>query len=100
MDYTNNILPIRNYPEKDDNGTRVAYLIPETSITKQEYEDIVEYIGVNGPGWQVLCMKGKYVLHSDMCPDIAKERILKRLEELKANPELSGNKSHNIYLGA
>lgn len=84
MDFTNNVLPIRNYPEFDDNGTRVLYLIPETSITQTEYDDIVKYIGVNGPGWQVLKIKGSYVLHSDQDATVAKTKVLARVAELKA----------------
>lgn len=100
MNYTNNILPIRNYPEYDDNGTRVLYLMPEASLTKTQYDDIVEYIGTEGPGWQVLKIKGSYVIHSDMDATKAKTAVLARLTEVKANPELlSGKKSKNIYLG-
>lgn len=101
MDFTNNILPIRNYPEKDDNGVRILYLMPEVEITKANYDDIVEYIGTEGPGWQVLKIKGKYLLHSDCDATKAKTAVLARLAEVKANPELlSGKKSKNIYLGA
>lgn len=100
MDYTNNVLPIRNYPEYDDNGTRILYLLPEASITSGNYDDIVEYIGTEGPGWQVLKVKGKYVIHSDHDAEATKTAVLKRVEELKKNPELSGKKSGNIYIGA
>lgn len=75
MRYTNNVLPIRNYPEYDDNGTRVLYLIPELSITKDQYDCIVKNIGTDGPGWQVLKVKGSYVLHSDADPATTKSKI-------------------------
>lgn len=100
MDYVNNVMPIRNYPEKDDNGVRVLYLLPEASITQANYNDIVEFIGTEGPGWQVLKIKGKYVIHSDHDAEATKTAVLKRVEELKANPELSGKKSTNKYIGA
>lgn len=101
MDYVNKVLPIRNYPEKDDNGVRVLYLLPEAEITETNYNDIVEFIGTEGPGWQVLKIKGKFVIHSDHDATATKTAVLKRVEEMKTNPELlSGKKSHNIYIGA
>ena len=81
MNYTNGILPIRNYPEYDSTGVRVLYLIPEKEISANNYTAVKTYLGTNGPGWQVLNFGSKYYLHSDCNPDEMEKVIAAEVTE-------------------
>lgn len=52
---------ITRYPDiLDDDMNRELYLIPGQEITEDEYEVIKEYLGVTGPGRQIIEKNGSY----------------------------------------
>lgn len=84
---SNEYKPLRNIREFDDNGTRLLYLVARATLTEAQYKDIVDYLGVNGPGFQALCIDGSYFLACDGDPAKVKAEVLVRLAEKTAVEE-------------
>ena len=78
---SNEFKPLRNVREFDDNGTRLLYIIARATITETEYNNIVTYLGTNGPGYQALSIDGDYFLACDGDPTKVKAEVLARLAE-------------------
>ena len=58
------------------------YLLPTVEITKAQYDMIKQYLGVTGPGRQVIVRaNGKYYLKSDEASEDAIARIKKELAD-------------------
>lgn len=58
------------------------YLLPTVEITKAQYDMIKQYLGVTGPGRQVIVRAdGKYYLKSDEASADAIARITKELAD-------------------
>lgn len=58
------------------------YLLPEVEITEAQYDMIKEYLGVMGPGRQVVVRDdGKFILKSDEASEDAIARIKEELAE-------------------
>ena len=58
------------------------YLLPTVEITKAQYDMIKQYLGVTGPGRQVIVRAdGKYYLKSDEASEDAIARITKELAD-------------------
>lgn len=73
---------VHKFPDiLDDNLNTPLYLLQKTVITEAQYEMIKEYLGVYGPGRQVIQEGETYYLLSDEDSDAALERIAKDLAE-------------------
>lgn len=58
------------------------YLLPTVEVTKAQYDMIKQYLGVTGPGRQVIVRAdGKYYLKSDEASEDAIARITKELAD-------------------
>lgn len=58
------------------------YLLPTVEITEAQYNMIKQYLGVTGPGRQVIVRAdGKYYLKSDEASEDAIARITKELKD-------------------
>lgn len=67
----------------DEDMNTELYLLPEVEITEEQYNMIKEYLGVMGPGRQVVVREdGKFYLKSDEASEDAIARITKELAEL------------------
>ena len=78
---SNEFKPLRNVREFDDQGTRLLYIIARATITETEYNNIVAYLGTNGPGYQALNINKEYFLACDGDPTKVKAEVLVRLAE-------------------
>ena len=66
----------------DTDMNEELYLLPTVEITKAQYDMIKQYLGVTGPGRQVIVRaNGKYYLKSDEASEDAIARIKKELTE-------------------
>lgn len=68
----------------DDTLNTSLYLLPKVEITKSQYNMIKEYLGVYGPGRQVITEGTKFYLLSDEASEDAIVRITEELKELGA----------------
>lgn len=82
--------PLRNVREFDDNGTRILYIVARAELTETEYNNIVTYLGTNGPGFQALAINGDYFLACDGDPTKVKAEVLVRLSEKMPVEEETG----------
>lgn len=66
----------------DTDMNEELYLLPTVEITKAQYDMIKQYLGVTGPGRQVIVRaNGKYYLKSDEASEDAIARITKELAD-------------------
>lgn len=66
----------------DTDMNEELYLLPTVEITKAQYDMIKQYLGVTGPGRQVIVRaNGKYYLKSDEASEDAIARIKKELAD-------------------
>lgn len=66
----------------DEDMNRELYILPEVEITEAQYEMIKTYLGVTGPGRQVIEREnGKFYLKSDEKSEAAVARIKVELAE-------------------
>lgn len=73
---------ITRYPGiLDYDMNKELYLIPEQEITEDECEVIKEYLGVTGPGRQVIEKNGGFYLKSDEAPTAALARVKAEVAE-------------------
>jgi len=73
---------VHKFPDiLDDTLNTPLYLLPKTEITEAQYNMIKEYLGVYGPGRQVITEGEKFYLLSDEDSEAALERITKDLAE-------------------
>ena len=67
----------------DDDMNTEFYLLPEVEITENQYNMIKKFLGVMGPGRQVVVRdNGKFILKCDGASVNAIARIKKELAEL------------------
>ena len=67
----------------DEDMNTELYLLPEVEITEPQYNMIKKFLGVTGPGRQVVVRdNGKFILKSDEASANAIARIKKELAEL------------------
>ena len=78
---------IHKFPSFYDTGmNEELYLLPTVEITKAQYDMIKQYLGVTGPGRQVIVRaNGKYYLKSDEASEDAIARIKKERETITQN---------------
>ena len=75
---------IHNFPGMYDVDMNVELYLPtEKEITKAKYDMIKKYLGVLGPGTQVLIKEnGKYYLKADEDATVAENKIKALLNEM------------------
>lgn len=73
---------VHKFPDiLDDNLNTPLYLLQKTEITEAQYEMIKKYLGVYGPGRQVITEGETYYLLSDEDSEAAIARITADLAE-------------------